>query len=98
MDGANSTNTSPAACRFFCFPALVSASHSEALLALVALFTVQHFITYVYAIGKWHYLNRFEKPSKDQSRLPPRYPSLIPYVGSAISFAWDNANFIRRAT
>lgn len=98
MDSINATVTSPTACRLLCLPALASASHSEALLALIALFTVQLLVTYFYAIGRWHYVNRFEKSSKDRSRLPPRYPSLVPYVGSAISFAWDNANFIRRAT
>lgn len=64
-------------------------------------------INYIQALYKFHYQDRFashdgyelsklSKPSKP-SALPPLYPSFIPFLGSAISFAWDNAAFIRRA-
>lgn len=64
-------------------------------------------VNYIRALYKFHYQDRFgshdgyelsklSKPSRP-SALPPLYPSFIPFLGSAISFAWDNAAFIRRA-
>ncbi|KAI1484554.1 Pfs, NACHT and ankyrin domain protein [Biscogniauxia mediterranea] len=36
--------------------------------------------------------------SGNTGQRPPRYPYLIPYVGNLVSFVWDNAGFMTRAT
>lgn len=58
----------------------------------------QALIVYAVDTYNWHWVNRFKKCDREAGQLPPRYPSIIPYFGNAISFVWDNANFIRRAT
>ncbi|CAH0040783.1 unnamed protein product [Clonostachys rhizophaga] len=59
---------------------------------------VQSLFSYAIVTRKWHAVNNLISQSKDETHLPPQYPSLIPYVGSALSFVWDNAGFLRQAT
>lgn len=66
--------------------------------SLGLLLLVQALIVYAIDTYNWHLVNRFKKCDRKAGQLPPRYPSLIPYLGNAISFVWDNANFIRQAT
>ncbi|KUI58464.1 Cholesterol 7-alpha-monooxygenase [Cytospora mali] len=82
-------------------PALASLSLDKGAITLPvlgALLCVQAFINYVLAAYRWHLINRFEKSDKEGGRLPPLYPSTIPYLGNALSFAWNNASFLRAAT
>ncbi|KAK7987375.1 hypothetical protein PG989_007690 [Apiospora arundinis] len=41
--------------------------------------------------------NQFSVIDAEKSRLPPKYPFIVPYVGNSLSFAWDSAGFARRA-
>lgn len=49
---------------------------------------------YLIGLALFHHAHRRPKPN----RVPPTFPHLIPLLGSAIPFAFDCANFIRRAT
>jgi hypothetical protein len=57
-------------------------------------------LNYMRDYYRFHYQDRFGSRDGTEltkpSELPPLYPSFIPFFGSAISFAWDNAAFIRR--
>lgn len=69
------------------------------ILAIVGAFLLfPSIIQYCLDVSKWHSANRLEKPRGNEGRLPPKYPSIIPYLGNALSFAWNNDNFLSRAT
>ena len=46
---------------------------------------------------RFHQVNRFGKGS-GSTQIPPRYPSLIPWIGVTIPFLWDNARTFRHVT
>ncbi|KAF2119899.1 cytochrome P450 [Lophiotrema nucula] len=49
-----------------------------------------------YSISVFMYHRQHLRTNEQQ--LPPRYPTLIPWLGSAIPFLLDNANFLKTAT
>ena len=71
---------------------------TRTLPVLAVLLIIQALINYMLAAYRWHFVNRFKKIDEDGGQLPPHYPALIPYVGNALSFAWNNADFVRGAT
>jgi hypothetical protein len=68
-------------------------------LPVLAVFVLlQILINFVIANFRWRMVNKWKQFNKDGGLLPPQYPSLIPYLGNALSFVWNNANFVRQAT
>ncbi|OTA63683.1 cytochrome P450 [Hypoxylon sp. EC38] len=49
-----------------------------------------------YAQDNIEYQKAREKDGKEE--LPPKYPTLVPYLGSILPFLWNCPDFIRRAT
>lgn len=67
------------------------------VISVVSLFLLNYMRDYY----RFHYRNRSGAQDgtelAEAFKLPPLYPSFIPFLSSAISFAWDNGAFIRRA-
>lgn len=55
-------------------------------------------IKYMFTVYKWHLTNKLVKVDMNGGKLPPQYPSIVPYLGSALSFAWNNAKYLSQAT
>ena len=51
-------------------------------------------LNYLLTVIKYHFTRR----SRRQGQLPPKYPALVPFLGNAISLAWDLGGFLLRAT
>jgi hypothetical protein len=51
-------------------------------------------INYVVQVSRFHSIQR--TASKEEPQTPPRYPSLIPWLGHALPFAFDNMRFMDR--
>lgn len=59
-------------------------------------------LNYAQTVLRYHHADRSgawgnSRQGKPAQR-PPLYPSLIPFIGSAIAFSYNNAEFLRRAT
>ncbi|KAK3946143.1 cytochrome P450 [Diplogelasinospora grovesii] len=52
-------------------------------------------INYAVEVAKFHRIQRIA--SKEQPQIPPKYPSLIPWLGHGLPFAFDNFRFMDRA-
>jgi hypothetical protein len=78
--------------------ALILDRDTKALFILGAVFLVQAAINFALTTYRWHVINKFKEIDTNGEQLPPQYPYLIPYLGSTLSFIWNNVNLARRAT
>ncbi|KAK3986954.1 cytochrome P450 [Cladorrhinum sp. PSN332] len=53
-------------------------------------------VNYLVQLSHFHSVNR--AASKETPQTPPKYPSLIPWLGHALPFAFDNWRFMDRVT
>lgn len=51
-------------------------------------------LNYILAWVRYHVARR----NRYGEQLPPKYPTLVPFFGDAISSAWDLEKFLHRAT
>lgn len=51
-------------------------------------------LNYMLAWIRYH----FARKDRRGTQLPPKYPTLVPFLGDAISSAWDLERFLYRAT
>jgi hypothetical protein len=51
-------------------------------------------LNYAWAVASYHYKRR--RSFKEE--LPPVYPAPVPFLGSAVSLAWDVGGFLAQAT
>ena len=51
-------------------------------------------INYLVQVSRFHSIQR--SASKEEPQCPPKYPSLIPWLGHAMPFALDNMRFVER--
>ncbi|KAI9167950.1 Cholesterol 7-alpha-monooxygenase [Paramyrothecium foliicola] len=99
--GAQDSITKSSLLEFLWIPAIpyFSMDKTTSVLPILGVLLLVHaLISYVFIASRWHFVNRFEKLKGNEGRAPPKFPSVVPYVGNALAFAWDNANFLRRAT
>jgi len=66
---------------------------SKALTALIL--SLVPIIVY-YVLGYIRYHQQHSRAIEQE--LPPVHPHFLPFIGNTISFIFDNANFLRRAT
>lgn len=79
--------------------ACLSLNKSTRTLPIVGTWILIHtLIKFALTAYNWHLVNRFVTMDENGGSLPPQYPSAVPYLGSALSFIWNNAKFIRQAT
>ncbi|VUC35732.1 unnamed protein product [Clonostachys rosea] len=86
--------------RHLWIPALVClylTKPNGALSASWVVLLIQTFLNYAITARSWHSAHN-DKVQADQGQLPPQYPSAIPYLGNAVSFAWNNPSFLSKAT
>jgi len=71
------------------------AGSSVNVLCLVAVVLIGiHLLDYSIHVFKHHH----DHQTKQKGQLPPVYPSIIPLLGNAIPFIWDNEGFFYRVT
>jgi hypothetical protein len=71
---------------------------TRGLLVLSTCMLIYALIKYAFTAYKWHLANKLVRVDMNEGKLPPQYPSIVPYLRSALSFAWNNAKFLRQAT
>lgn len=75
---------------------------SFSIILLVPLTLVVLAVRYTLTLHRYQeFRARDSKKSLQHSSLdllPPRYPAFWPYLGSVLTYVWDNERFLRKAT
>lgn len=73
---------------------LATTGRSMSVLDWVIVLGVVLVLNYILVVIKYHFTRRTHR----EGQLPPKYPAMVPFLGNAISLAWDLGGFLFRAT